>query len=69
MKLNKIPARNVLYPSDIGNIFGKSCRTGRRIARMICEALGKPYLGFVTIPDFCDFYKMRIEDVMKYIVT
>lgn len=68
MKPNKIPDRNVLYPCDIHNILGKSIRTCRRIGRMICEAFGKPYLGFVTIPDFCAFYKMREEDVRKYIL-
>jgi hypothetical protein len=67
ISINKIPDRNVLYPRDIVNILGKSPRSGRRIARGIREALGKAYFGWVTIPEFCDYFQMKEEEVRKYL--
>jgi hypothetical protein len=67
MDLNKIPDRNVLYPRDIENILGKSPRSGRRIAKMIRETLGKVYHGWVTILEFCNYFQMSEEEVRKYL--
>jgi hypothetical protein len=67
MDLNKIPDRNVLYPRDIENIMGRSRRTGRRIARMIREAYGKAYHGWVPFKEFCDYFQMKEEEVRKYL--
>lgn len=67
MELNKIPDRSVLYPRDIENIFGCCRHTARRIAKQIREGLGKLYMGFVTLTEFCNHFQMQEEEVRKYL--
>ena len=67
LELNKIPDRNLVYPRDIGNLMGRSSRTGRRVARKICDELGKEYMGFVLVPDACNYFKMTEEELRKYL--
>jgi hypothetical protein len=67
MEPKKIPHRNKLFPRDIQKIIGKSLRTCQRLVRRIRMAYGETTLRFVTIKEFCRYFKMKEKDVRKFL--
>ncbi len=61
MKANQI----VVHVADVMEITGRELRWSQQILRDIRKHLGKSKVELVTLIEFCDYMKLKLEDVMR----
>jgi hypothetical protein len=57
----------ILKNRDIQNITGMTRRTAQRLARKVRKAYNKGSNDFITIYEFCEFYKFSEDKVRECI--
>ena len=62
--MKRIPSRIVIYAKDIENITGRRKRTCHTILKKIKKHYRKKKNDFITIKEFCQFFKIS-EDLVK----
>ena len=55
----------VLHVADVMEITGRGLRWSQQKLRDIRKHLGKAKDDLVTLIEFCDFMKFKVEDIMK----
>ncbi len=60
MELQK---RIIIYPKDVAMITGRNERYGRKILAKVRAHLGKDNFQPVTIKEYCEFFKIRMDEV------
>lgn len=61
--------RIVIYAKDIENITGRKRNAAHLLMKKIRSHFQKPSRSMVTVYEFCEFTGMRVEDVMKFLVS
>ena len=63
----RLPPRIFVYSKDIENITGRAPRTAQRILQRIKKHYKKEKLDFVTIHEFCEFMRVKEENVREFL--
>lgn len=64
MKLERI----TIYPKDIQRVTGRSERYGRILISKIKRHLNKQDHQFVTIEEFCEYTRLKMEHVRQHMI-
>lgn len=62
---NPQPYRIIIYPKDVQKITGCSESTAGRKISLVKNTLGKRETQLLSIKEFCDFYDLNYNDVLK----
>lgn len=68
LKKNNKMKRIYIYPKDVERISGKSNRQCRRILAIIRYKNNKQKNHPVTIFEFCEYTKLKIEEVQQFLI-
>ena len=60
--------RVVIYPKDIIRITGRSEKYARKLLAEIKIKLKKEPKQFISVPEFCEFTGLKIEQVQPLII-
>jgi len=60
--------RLCIYPKDIQRITGKSYRQSVRILSKLKKELNRLDNDYVSIEEFCEFTRLKIEQVEPFII-
>lgn len=55
----------LLHCKDIQNLTGKTAKFARNLITEIWQQKGKPKQRWITIPDFCQYFDVEEEVVVK----
>ena len=68
MLVQKIPGRLIITLQDIMNITGKKRSTAQRMMKEVKLAYNKSTRDFITIYEFCEYFKFKVEWVWQYML-
>ena len=66
--MSKVPNRIMIYAKDVQNITGLKRRTANAIMQKIRTYYNKKANDFITIIEFCGFYKLDQTLVREFLV-
>ena len=63
--MKPVPQRLVIHAKDVQRITGRTIRTAQLMLQRIREYYHKRQNDFVTVAEFCHYYKMNEKDVRQ----
>jgi hypothetical protein len=67
MDHHKMPDRIVIHTRDIQNIFGLAVRSAQREMIKLKNYTGRIKGEFVTVAEFCEYYRLDEDDIRPFL--
>lgn len=62
------PNRVIIYTKDVAMITGRDVRYARRLMAKIRKHFGKDPDHLITVQEFCEYQKIKIEQILPLIM-